>query len=97
MNVIKMICYRAETAMAETIAPYFYKEKNEKRMLIKQLFNTPADITVKEEEQTLAITIASLSAPRYNEAIKKLCEVLNETETIFPGTNLRLIYKNYVD
>lgn len=97
MNVIKMICYRAETAMAETIAPYFYKEKNEKRMLIKQLFNTPADITVNQEEQTLTITIASLSAPRYNEAIKKLCEQLNETETIFPGTNLRLIYKNYAD
>ena len=66
-------------------------------MLIKQLFNTPADIIVKEEEQTLTITIASLSAPGYNEAIKKLCEVLNETETIFPGTNLRLIYKNYAD
>jgi hypothetical protein len=95
MNVIKMICYRAETAMAETIAPYFYKEKNEKRMLIKQLFNTPADITSNEEEQTLTITIGSLSAPRYNEAIKNLCEILNDTETIFPGTNLRLIYKNH--
>jgi hypothetical protein len=37
--------------MDETLAPYFYKEKNEKRMPIKQLFNTQADITVKEEEQ----------------------------------------------
>jgi hypothetical protein len=97
MNVIKMICYRAETAMAETVSPYFYKEKNEKRMLIKQLFNTPADITTNEEEQTLTITIGSLSAPRYNEAIGKLCEILNETETIFPGTNLRLIYRNYAN
>ena len=97
MNVIKMICYRAETAMAEEIAPYFYKEKNEKRMLIKQLFNTPADIIVDEKQQTLTIRIASLSAPRYNEAIGKLCEILNDTETIFPGTNLRLIYKNYAD
>lgn len=97
MNVIKMICYRAETAMAETVAPYFYKEKNEKRMLIKQLFNTPADITTNEEEKTLTVTIGSLSAPRYNEAIKKLCEILNETETTFPGTNLKLVYKNYAD
>ncbi len=66
-------------------------------MLIKQLFNTPADIITNEEEQTLTITIGSLSASRYNEAIKNLCQVLNETETIFPSTNLRLIYKNYVD
>jgi hypothetical protein len=68
--------------MDETLAPYFYKEKNEKRMPIKQLFNTQADITVKEEEQTLAITIASLSAPRYNEAIKKICEVLNNLRQV---------------
>ena len=95
MNVIKMICYRAETSMAEVIAPHFYKEKEEKRMLIKQLFNTPADIITDEKEQTLIIRVASMSAPRYNEAINKLCEVLNETETIFPGTNLRMVYKIY--
>ena len=94
MNIIKMICYRAETAMAELISPYFYKQNNEKRMLIKQLFNTPADIMVNEQNQTLTITIASLSATRYNDAIKELCTTLNQTETVFPGTNLKLIYKN---
>ncbi len=83
--------------MTETVVPYFYKEKNEKRMLIKQLFNIPADITANNEQQTLTITIGSLSAQRYNEAIKNLCAILNDTETIFPGTNLRLIYKNYAD
>jgi len=94
MNIIKMICYRAETAMAEIIAPHFYKEKNEKRMLIKQLFNTPADIISDEKKQTLTIRIRSLSAPRYNKAINELCEILNQTETIFPGTELRMIFKN---
>ena len=97
MNIIKMICYRAETAMAEIIAPHFYKEKSEKRMLIKQLFNTPADITSDEEEQTLTIRIRSLSAPRYNKAINELCEILNQTETIFPGTELKMIFKNQAD
>ncbi|TAM93964.1 MAG: hypothetical protein EPN39_18810 [Chitinophagaceae bacterium] len=94
MNIIKMICYHAETAMSEIIAPHFYKEKNEKRMLIKQLFNTPADIIPNEKEQTLTIRIGSLSAPRYNKAISELCEILNQTETIFPGTELRMIFKN---
>jgi hypothetical protein len=94
MNVIKIICYRAETALAEMVAPYFYKEKNEKRMLIKQLFNTPADLIPSEEEKTLTIKLAGLSAPRYNEAITKLCTELNQTETIFPGTDLKMIFKN---
>ncbi len=97
MNIIKMICYRAETAMAEVTAPYFYKEKNEKRMLIKQLFTTPADIIPDENDKTLTIRLASLSAPRYNEAIKNLCTILNQTDTVFPGTELRLIFKNCAD
>ena len=94
MNVIKMICYRAETALAEMVAPLFYKEKNEKRMLIKQLFNTPADLIPSEEEKTLTIKLAGLSAPRYNEAMNQLCTELNQTETIYPGTDLRMIFKN---
>lgn len=94
MNVIKMICYRAETALAEMVTPFFYKEKAEKRMLIKQLFTTPADLIPSEKEKTLTIKLASLSAPRYNEAITQLCTELNQTETIFPGTDLRMIFKN---
>ena len=63
-------------------------------MLIKQLFNTPADLIPSEEEQTLTIKLAGLSAPRYNEAMTQLCTELNQTETLFPGTNLRMIFKN---
>lgn len=61
-------------------------------MLIKQLFNTPADLISSEEGKTLTIKLAGLSAPRYNEAITQLCNELNQTETIFPGTELRMIF-----
>jgi hypothetical protein len=93
MNVVKMICYRAETALAEMAGAFFYKEKNEKRMLIKQLFNTPADLIPSMDQKTLMIKLASLSAPRYNEAIDQLCTELNQSETIFPGTDLRMIFE----
>jgi len=72
----------------------FLQRKNEKRMLIKQLFNTPADLIPSEKEKTLTIKLASLSALRYNEAITQLCTFLNQTETIFPGTDLRMIFEN---
>jgi len=67
-------------------------------MLVEQLFNTRADIISDEEEQTLIMRISSLSAPRYNKAVSELCEVLevlNQTETVFPGTELRMIFKNH--
>lgn len=48
-------------------------------MLIKKLFNIPADIITNDEERTLTIRMASLSSLRYNEAIGKLGEIINDT------------------
>lgn len=93
MNIIKMICYRAETAMAELIAPFFSKAKQEKRMLIKQLLNTAIDLIPNEKDQTLTVKLYTLTTPRANRAVKELCVLLNQTESIFPGTKLKLIYE----
>ena len=93
MNVIKMICYRAESSVAQWIAPYLAKAENEKRMLIKQIIRSCADLTPDYENKTLTVTLHSLSAPRYNHAAAELTKILNQTETIFPGTDLKIIYE----
>lgn len=90
MNIIKMICYRAETAMANIIDKEYY---NEKRMIIKQIIETNADIIPNEADNTLTVTLHSLSTPRFNVVAEKVAHFLNETETTFPGTNLKIIYK----
>lgn len=93
MNVIRMICYRAESAVAEYIAPYLANEENEKRMVVKQIIQSNADISPDYIKNTLTVTLHSLSANRFNKAAYELAQLLNQTETIFPGTDLRLIYK----
>lgn len=93
MNIIKMICYRAESALAALVNPIYVKGKNEKRMLIKQIFNTAADIIPDNVNQTLTVKLYSLSRPRDNKAVKQLCDLLNCSESTFPGTNLKLIFK----
>lgn len=93
MNIIKMICYRAESALAALVNPIYVKGKNEKRMLIKQIFNTAADLIPDYENHILTVQLYSLSRPRDNKAVIQLCELLNQSETIFPGTNLKLIFK----
>jgi hypothetical protein len=93
LNLIKMICYRAETALAEILQEFFGKASEEKRMLIKQIFNTAADLLPDYDNLTLTVSLYSLSTPRANDAVKELCLLLNQTETIFPGTNLQLIFK----
>jgi len=92
MNIIRMICYRAETAVANILSEYT-NNNNEKRMLVKNIIETNADIVEDRENKTLTVTLHSLSANRFNEAAAQLAEVLNQTETIFPDTELKLIFK----
>ncbi len=63
------------------------------RALTKSLIKTKADLIPNYQNNTLTIALYSLASPRDNKAAEEICETLNQTETVFPGTNLRLIYK----
>lgn len=93
MNVIKMICYRAESALASLLAPYLANADKEKRMVVKQIIKSNADLTPDYQKQTLTVMLYSLSAKRYNYAVGEILQLLNETETLFPGTSLKMIFK----
>jgi len=92
VDTIKLIAYRAETALANTIKQYMAKPA-EARALMAQILKTDADFKVDSNKETLEINVHHLSTNRDNKALSKLCKELNETRTHFPGTNLRLIYK----
>lgn len=92
-NIIKIICYRAETAFGNIIAAEYKKKTNEIRALVKSVLFSKADIIPDYQGNTLNINLYSLATPRDNLALENICQLLNNTETIYPGTNLRLIYK----
>jgi len=92
MDTIKMIAYRAETAMASMIQPDVSKRK-EIRALLQQIFKSEVDILPNTEKNILTIVLHSLSNEKSNRLAMKLCDSLNETETAFPGTNMKLFYK----
>jgi hypothetical protein len=93
MNIIKMICYRAETAVANELEPYLTGARDEKRMLVKQIIQNNADLLPDYENKTLTVVLHTLSAPRFNKAAANLADLMNQTETIFPGTDLQLKFK----
>jgi len=93
-NIVKMICYRADTAFANILAPYYNKSNDEIRALVKSIIFCKADLEPDYINNTLSVTLYSLATPRDNHAVKNTCELLNDTETEFPRTNLRLIYKS---
>lgn len=92
-NIIKMICYRAETSFANLLMPHFNKSINEKRMLAKSIIKSNINLIPCYKNNTLTIELYSLSSPRENHAATKVCQLLNEQHVKYPGTNLKMIYK----
>ena len=92
-NIIKMICYRAETSFSILLASNYKKKINEFRTLAKNLIKTKANIIPDYQKNTLTVELYSLSNPRDNKAAMEICENLNDTKTKFPGTELEIIYK----
>jgi len=92
VDTIKMIAYRAETAMANSLREHL-KRPDEARRLLCALYTTEADLLPDPAAGTLTIRLHHGANAASDLAIEKLCEELNATETVFPRTNLRLVLK----
>ena len=92
-NAVLMIAYRAETSLYNIIKSFYKGFNNDGRILIKKILTSDADIAPDYDNRTLTITLHSLATPRDNKAANRLCQLLTESQTIYPGTDLRLIYK----
>lgn len=87
-DLIKMLAYQAESDLLNLLQPHYRRAEQEGRTLLHELFAATGDIRVTEE--TLQITLAPLSSPHRTRAVQALCELLDQTLTVFPGTRLRL-------
>ena len=92
IDTIKMMAYRAETAMANLLRERLSRP-DQARSLLQAPYQTEADLLPDYEAGTLTVRLHHLANASSGVAIQKLCNELNETETLFPRTNLRLILK----
>lgn len=92
LDTIKIMAYRAETAMANIIKQYM-GHKDEARILLKQIYKTDSDLVVDAQNKKLIVKIHPLAHHKDDRILEKLCEQLNQTQTLFPDTNLTLVYK----
>lgn len=93
MNIVKMICYRSETALANLIAPHFARSRDEIRALVKSVIMRSIDLSPDYHNNKLVIVLYSLANKRSNEAVGKIINILNQTQTKYPGTELTLFYE----
>jgi hypothetical protein len=91
VDTIKLIAYRAETALVRVAREKLQRE-DDARALVRQIFGTAVDLQLDLEAKTLTVRLHCLSTEAHQAVLQHLCAELNSTETTFPGTELRLVF-----
>ncbi|HEY5715044.1 MAG TPA: hypothetical protein VIS54_01405, partial [Psychromonas sp.] len=92
MDTVRMIAYRAETAMARLLKDS-HVDVPQARVLLQNLYTTEADILPDSTNNRLIVRIHGSSRPAVNRKLVKLLEQLNGADVCYPGTELRLRYE----
>ena len=82
-DTVKMIAYRAETAMVALLRRYLNKE-DEARALVRELFVSSADIEPDDFGKTLTIKIHRMASPVHDKAIAALLAELTNQGILSP-------------
>lgn len=92
VDAIKMVAYRAETAMANFLRESLTRP-DEARTLLCAIYKTEADLVPHYQNKTLTVRLHHLAQQRSDDATLLLCAELNETQTVFPRTDLRMVFQ----
>jgi hypothetical protein len=93
IDTIKLIAYRAETALAQ-LAREKINRLDDARSVIRQIFRTEVDLLPDQRNKTLTVRLHPMSTQAHDQVVHHICTELTATETVFPGTDLRLIYES---
>jgi hypothetical protein len=92
VDTIKLIAYRAETALVHIVREKLHR-LDDARALVRQVFNSAVDLCPDHQEKTLTVRVHPLSTLAHSKILEHLCAELTATETLYPGTEFRLIFE----
>ena len=93
-HAIRIAAFNTAQSLARAIvtATGYTRADDEAHTLIRTALTGSGDIIPQTATNTLHIRLDPLSAPRHTAAIDELCQALNDTNTVYPGTDLTLRY-----
>ncbi len=91
VDTIKLIAYRAETALVHVVREKLPRV-DDARALVRQVFNSTVDLCPDQEKKTLTVRVHPLTTVAHSQILEHLCAELTATETLYPGTDLRLVF-----
>ena len=90
-DAVKMIAYRAETALVTILRRHLRKE-DEARALVRELLVSSGDIEPDSGAKTLTVRIHRMANPAHDKAVAALLHELTEQEFCHPETGAKMIY-----
>ena len=91
LSAIKLIAFRAENMVIRILLEHV-PDYERADSILRDIFKGPADLVPNFEQKTLTVLLHPRAVRRHNEALRHLYTELTATATLFPGTDLRLIY-----
>jgi hypothetical protein len=92
LDTVAMIAYRAECAQTLIVRDQLARSEDA-RALVKSLYKTTGDILPDPKNKTLTVCLHRGANALSDRAIQGLLAVLNDSETCYPGTDMRLKYE----
>ena len=92
VDTIKLIAYRAETALVALVREKLSRQ-DDARMFVQQIFKTSVDLRPDQANKKLRVRVHRLATVAHDHVLKYLCEEMTETETVYPGTDLTLVFE----
>ena len=90
-DIVKMIAYRAETALVGLLIPHLKREE-EARALVRELLVSAADIEPDPAANTLTVRIHRMACPAHDKATSALLDALTKMEFCHPETGAKMVY-----
>jgi hypothetical protein len=91
LDTIKMVAYRAETAMVNILRKKMSR-LDDGRKLLRAIYQTEVDLLPDEKNNILTVKLHHLANHCSDDVIRYLCDEINNADIVFPGTNLRLFF-----
>ena len=91
---VKMIAYRAETALVQMLIP-FLKKPEEARAIVREILVSSVDIIPEENdtEKTLTIKVHRMTTSVHDKVVTSLLKELTKEKMSHPETGARMIYE----
>jgi len=93
VDTIKMMAYRAETTLAHLAAETLERADSDARAWVRGLFQSAVDLRPDLHAKTLTVRLHRQATASQDSTLEHVCDELTQTETIYPGTELRLIFQ----